>query len=187
VTTTYTVQAQYSDGCKPEKQIVVQVDRTYEPAFEIVRSEEACNEPVRYEFRNLTRNAERYEWNTGTGTTFSTAGVKDQMYDPPGQYQVTLTAYNKAGCALAVSRTLLAEPPLVISNVITPNADGKNDTFVIPVPHSSLQVYNRWGKLVRKNDDYQNDWGKGVTNGTYFYEIVTPQGNRCKGWVQVLE
>lgn len=186
-TTTYTVQAQYSDGCKPEKQIIVQVDRSYEPLFEILRSGEACNEPVKYEFQNLTKNANRYEWKVDNGATVTSNNVRDKVYEVPGEYTVTLTAYNQAGCALSVSRTLNAAPPLVLPNVITPNGDGKNDTFIVPVANSSLQIYNRWGKEVLNAPDYQNNWGKGVGNGTYFYEIETPQGNRCKGWVQVLE
>ncbi len=187
VTTTYTVQAQYADGCKPEKQIVVQVDRAYEPLFEIVRAGEACNEPVKYEFRNLTKNAQRYEWNVGIGGMVTTPDVREAVYQQPGEYTISLTAYNQAGCALTVSRTLNAEPPLVLPNIITPNDDGKNDTFVVPVGNSALQVYNRWGKEVFQAESYQNNWGKGTINGTYFYEIVTPQGSRCKGWVQVME
>jgi gliding motility-associated-like protein len=186
-TTTYTVQAKYADGCKPEKQIIVQVDRTYEPLFEIIQSGEACNEPVKYEFQNLTKNAARYEWNVGNGARLTSNNVSDKVYDTPGEYAVTLTAYNQAGCALSVSRLLSAAPPLVLPNVITPNGDGKNDTFVVPVQNSSLQIYNRWGKEVLNSPDYQNNWGKGVGNGTYFYEIATRRGNRCKGWVQVLE
>ncbi|WP_373511379.1 gliding motility-associated C-terminal domain-containing protein, partial [Persicitalea sp.] len=186
-TTTYTVQAQYADGCKPEKQVVVTVDRAHEPLFDISQAGEACNEPVKYQFLNRTQNADRYEWNVGTGPMVTSSDIKDRSYEQPGQYVVTLTAYNKAGCALTVSKTLNAAPPLVLPNVITPNGDGKNDTFMLPVTGSSLQVFNRWGKEIFKADDYRNDWGKGLTNGTYFYEIVTPQGSRCKGWVQVLE
>lgn len=186
-TTTYTVQAQYADGCKPEKQIIVQIDRTYEPLFDIVQSGEACNEPVKYEFQNLTKNAVRYEWNVGNGAMLTSSNVRDKVYDQPGEYAVTLTAYNQAGCALSVSRLLNAAPPLILPNVITPNGDGMNDTFVVPVQNSSLQIVNRWGKEVLNAPNYQNTWGKGIGNGTYFYEIVTPTGNRCKGWVQVLE
>ena len=50
-----------------------------------------------------------------------------------------------------------------------------------------LEVFNRWGKSVFKSTDYKNDWGKGIANGTYFYVVDTPQGNHCKGWVEVLE
>ena len=186
-TTTYTVQAQYADGCRPEKQVTVTVDRAHEPLFDIAQAGEACNEPVKYQFLNRTQNADRFEWNVGAGPMMTSTDVKDRSYEQPGAYVVTLTAYNKAGCALTVSKTLNAAPPLVLPNVITPNGDGKNDTFIVSVGGSSLQVFNRWGKEIFQADDYRNDWGKGTTNGTYFYEIVTPQGSRCKGWVQVLE
>jgi gliding motility-associated-like protein len=186
-TTTYLVEGEYADGCRPQKRITVRVDRSYEPAFEIARSGAACNEPVSYQFLNQTSNAERYEWKVGGGRAFSSKNVESQVYESPGAYVVTLTAYNRAGCALSVSRNLVAEPPLVLPNVITPNGDGKNDTFVVPVANSAIEIYNRWGKRLLKTEDYQNDWGANITNGTYLYEITTPQGGRCKGWIQVLE
>ncbi|HEV7348230.1 gliding motility-associated C-terminal domain-containing protein [Telluribacter sp.] len=186
-TTTYLVEGEYADGCHPKKMVTIQVDRTHEPAFEISRSGAACNEPVTYQFLNQTSNAERYEWNVGTGTGFNSQNVESLVYDPAGTYTVTLTVYNKAGCALSVSKNLVAEPPLILPNVITPNGDGKNDTFVVPVANSALEIYNRWGKRLLRSEDYKNDWGANVTNGTYLYEITTPGGSRCKGWVQVLE
>ncbi len=186
-TTTYTVQAQYADGCKPEKQVIVTVDRAHEPLFDIVQSGTACGEPAKFQFVNRTRAATRYEWNVGAGPMATSTDIKDRSYERSGEYVVSLTAYNQAGCALTVAKTLNAPPPMVLANVITPNGDGKNDTFVVPLPGSSLQVFNRWGKEVFKASDYQNNWGKGTTNGNYFYEVITPQGSRCKGWVQVLE
>ncbi|GAB2767228.1 hypothetical protein GCM10027275_06900 [Rhabdobacter roseus] len=186
-TTTYTVVGTYADGCRPSKQVTIQIDRSYEPAFDIVPSGAACSEPIRYQFLNRTANAERYEWNVGMGNSMATKDIENMVYDPPGTYEVSLTVYNKSGCSLTLSRAMVAEPPLILPNVITPNGDGKNETFVVPVANSSLEIYSRWGNRLLKTPSYQNDWGKGVTNGTYFYEIVTPQGNRCKGWLQVLD
>ncbi|WP_338874818.1 SdrD B-like domain-containing protein [Spirosoma sp. SC4-14] len=76
----------------------------------------------------------------------------------------------------------------------SPNGDGINDTFVIRGLAGvtvSLEVYNRWGSLVYKNDDYKNDWnGKantgvmagsdadGLPDGTYYYVIRTSDGRR---------
>ena len=91
------------DSCKPEKQVVVTVDRNYEPLFDIAQAGDACNEPVKYQFVNRTRNADRYEWNMGTGPRMTTNNVQDLSYERPGEYVVTLTAYNKAGCALTVT------------------------------------------------------------------------------------
>ncbi|WP_229217092.1 gliding motility-associated C-terminal domain-containing protein [Dyadobacter luteus] len=187
VTTTYTIEGVYADGCRPLRQITVRVDRSFEPDFEIVRSGETCNEPFSYGLRNQGSESLQYEWNMGVGSVLSDLHVENFVYDSPGAYAVTLTAYNAAGCALSVTKQLQAEPPFILSNVITPNGDGKNDFFVVPIAGSSLEVYNRWGKKIFTNPDYKNDWGKGISNGTYFYVVDTPNGRHCKGWLEVLE
>ncbi len=67
---------------------------------------------------------------------------------------------------------------LFIPNVITPNNDGKNDTWRIDnlylFPRSSVQIINRWGDEVFSSTDYQNDWDGNFGNaplpaGTYYY------------------
>jgi gliding motility-associated-like protein len=186
-TTTYRIEGIYADGCRPYREITVKVDRSYEPVFEITQSGGACNAPFSYSTDNKTQNATRYEWNLGTGNTVTDPNINEYIYETPGDYTVTLTAYNSAGCAISASKTIKAAPPFTLANVITPNGDGKNDLFVVPVLPASLEVFNRWGKSVFKTSDYKNDWGKGIGNGTYFYVVDTPQGNHCKGWVEVLE
>ena len=186
-TTTYTIEGIYGNGCHPKRQITVIIDKAHEPAFEIVRSGGECNKPVKYSMLNKTSNAQRYEWDLGSVNGLSTTNIEDYTYETPGKYIVTLTSYNAAGCALSASREVSAEPPLIIANVITPNGDGKNDNFVVPVSGSTLEIYTRWGKSVFKSTNYKDDWGKGVTNGTYFYVVDTPGGNHCKGWLEVLE
>ncbi|WP_106136925.1 SdrD B-like domain-containing protein [Spirosoma oryzae] len=75
----------------------------------------------------------------------------------------------------------------------SPNGDGVNDRFVIRGATGltiSLEVYNRWGHVVYKNDNYQNDWDgtantgilldgdKGLPDGTYYYIVRTSDGRR---------
>lgn len=186
-TTTYMIEGIYGNGCRPKRQITVMIDKAHEPAFEIVRSGGECNKPVKYSMLNKTSNAERYEWNLGTVNGLNTTNIEDYSYESPGKYIVTLTSYNAAGCALSMAKELSAEPPLILANVITPNGDGKNDSFVVPVSGSTLEIYNRWGKSVFKSVNYKDNWGKGIANGTYFYVVDTPGGNHCKGWLEVLE
>jgi PKD repeat protein len=186
-TTTYTVEGLYTDGCRPLREITVKVDQSFAPDFDMVQSGGACNEPFGYSMKNKTVNATRYEWDLGTANPVTDPDVKEYSYEVPGNYTITLTAYNAAGCALSASKILTVSPAFTLTNVITPNGDGKNDSFIVPVSPSSLEVFNRWGKSVFKSADYKNDWGKGITNGTYFYVVDTPQGNHCKGWVEVLE
>ncbi|MBO9612166.1 MAG: gliding motility-associated C-terminal domain-containing protein [Dyadobacter sp.] len=186
-TTTYVIEGMYEDGCRPLREITVRVDQSYAPDFEVVQSGGACNEPFSYSLTNKTGKAQRYEWNMGTGNPITDTEVKNYIYEVPGEYTITLTAYNTAGCSLTASKKISAEPAFTLSNVITPNGDGKNDFFIVPVASSSLEVFNRWGKSIFKSTDYKNDWGKGIANGTYLYVVDTPQGNHCKGWVEVLE
>ena len=84
---------------------------------------------------------------------------------------------------------------LFIPQGFSPNGDGINDLFVIRGVGNqtiSLEVYNRWGHLVYKNDEYKNDWDSkpntgitinqegdsGLPNGTYYYVIKTSDGRK---------
>lgn len=66
------------------------------------------------------------------------------------------------------------EPPtLVIPNVMTPNGDGTNDILTIQNlmvwEYRELTIFNRWGTIVYRSDDYQNDWDGGkLSDGVYF-------------------
>lgn len=70
---------------------------------------------------------------------------------------------------------------LFIPNVITPNADNKNDTFKAENIHFgwwSLNVYNRWGRQVYHSEDYRNNWdGDDLSPGVYYYDLR----HRCPG------
>jgi gliding motility-associated-like protein len=100
-----------------------------------------------------------------------------------------------------------AEPtPLVLNSLrgndsdifipegFSPNSDGINDFFVIKKPINlrvSLEIYNRWGGLVYKTEDYKNDWNGGViaqTNvpaGTYFYVIKLSDGREFSRFMTI--
>ncbi|NTE21065.1 DUF11 domain-containing protein [Agrobacterium tumefaciens] len=80
---------------------------------------------------------------------------------------------------------------LHIPNVITPNGDGKNDTFEIVgiegYDNATITIFNRWGNEVYKNGAYKNTWdGFGLNEGTYYYLIRLKKGSSedtYKGWV----
>ncbi|WP_199138929.1 DUF7507 domain-containing protein [Pedobacter sp. ASV12] len=81
-------------------------------------------------------------------------------------------------------------------NVITPNGDGKNDTFVIDglelYPENNIRIFNRWGNEVfHSNGAYKNDWnGNGLNEGTYYYllKVKDSKGNWSvsKGYITLL-
>jgi gliding motility-associated-like protein/fimbrial isopeptide formation D2 family protein/uncharacterized repeat protein (TIGR01451 family) len=79
-------------------------------------------------------------------------------------------------------------------NMITPNNDDANETFIVPcldgLEGTKFAVYNRWGDSIYENDNYKNDWG-GTHNGapvpdaTYFYIMELADGQRFQGFVEV--
>ncbi|QNK61197.1 gliding motility-associated C-terminal domain-containing protein [Pedobacter sp. PAMC26386] len=82
---------------------------------------------------------------------------------------------------------------LFIPNTITPNGDGKNDTFKIIGRESfdgiELMVFNRWGNEVYRNNNYHNEWdGSGLSEGTYYYIVTLKKaGSKTSknGWVLI--
>ena len=70
-----------------------------------------------------------------------------------------------------------------ISEAITPNGDGINDTWMIyniqSHPNNTVKVFNRWGDLVFNARGYQNEWDGHYKNrdqslpdgGSYYYQI----------------
>ncbi|NHM07487.1 T9SS type B sorting domain-containing protein [Flavobacterium sp. CYK-4] len=96
---------------------------------------------------------------------------------------------------IEVNNDCLVEPAcsLIVNNAFSPNNDGINDTFIIGnidqtycFPKNTVEIYNRWGVLVFKTQQYDNNtrvfkgYSQGRTtineseqlpSGTYFYVI----------------
>ncbi len=88
-----------------------------------------------------------------------------------------------------------------IPNVVTPNGDGKNDTFYVEhgekFPGAHLRVFDRWGLNVFDQPNYDQfqksspprGWDpRDMNSGTYFYELLLPSVDRIEsGYIQVLK
>lgn len=78
----------------------------------------------------------------------------------------------------------LSKCKIIIPPIFSPNGDGINDFFVIVNTCDNpviLDVFNRWGNLVYKSDNYANNWngvcnegvflGQDLPPGTYYYTV----------------
>ncbi len=186
-TTTYSVMSLYSDGCSPKRNVTVTTERPPQGvSFEAGLSYN-CGLPTKIKLQNLTNGATRYEWSLGDGNSTKNGSPDVYSYDKNGTYQVMLKAYSARGCETVSVKALNILNLSDIPNAVTPNGDGKNDTFRIGIPNSKLEIVNRYGRQIYLSENYTDDWGQGIENGTYYYSLTLQGGQICKGWVQVLD
>ena len=121
-------------------------------------------------------------WNTPNADTTARINVNDV-----GPYAVIVTDANQ--CIEIDNNVLVTCDEInnpengICSDVrvaITPNGDGDNDNFVIRCTENvvmHLEVYNRYGQLVYRSTNYDNNWegtdadGDRLPEGGYFYVL----------------
>jgi len=118
-------------------------------------------------------------------------------------YYVALTDTN--GCFVHDSILVTIKDPsecnIETYTAFSPNGDNVNDTWIIDgiegYNENTVYIYNRWGDLIRKIENYDNStnvWdgtstfgNTAVAAGTYFY-IVEANGTKAlSGWVNVVK
>ena len=107
-----------------------------------------------------------------------------------GNITYILQVTDKNGCidTDTINITVKVEFVLKVHNVVTPNNDGKNDTWIIDnieaYPSAVVSIVNRYGMEVFNKKGYQNEWdgtykapgGENLPDGAYYY-IITLEGN----------
>ncbi len=119
-----------------------------------------------------------------------------------------ITSVNSLNLESSISNTICKDncPVVELPNVITPNADGKNDTFSPTyceafIKRISIEIYNRYGLKVFESDGESLNWdgktssGVELPVGTYYYvSTVTLQRlektdeipTTIKGWIELI-
>lgn len=135
--------------------------------------------------------------NTGAGNyTYSWLGLPDNIFKVEdlgtGFYNVTVTDAN--GCELKITNIEIKDCSVAgtcyeTTTVITPNGDNFNDVFLINCVldnSSDLSVYDRWGRLVYSQTNYDNTWqgidnaGKDLKEGGYIWVLTVNFGQGRK-------
>ncbi len=138
---------------------------------------------------NVSPNTQTINWFFNNNPLPVTGNTYQTPSGEFGTYMVEITDSN--GCRNSAMLVLEEEPcDPIIPNIITPNFDGFNDTWVIQFfdpsfPHKVV-IFNRWGQEVFSTTNYQNDWyGKDYPDGTYFY-VFEYNGITYKGTITKL-
>ncbi|MBB1285436.1 gliding motility-associated C-terminal domain-containing protein [Flavisolibacter sp. BT320] len=116
------------------------------------------------------------------------AGLSATDIVQPTVYPFATTTYRltaiQNGC-MASDETTVTVVPYCIKPMaaFSPNSDGINDRWLVTdgscLQKAKVEVFNRYGAPVYRNDNYNNDWngtysGKPLPDGTYYY-IITYQ------------
>lgn len=116
-----------------------------------------------------------------------------------GSYKVVIT--QTSGCQSSVDYTFVVTEafPSVdnIPNLISPNADGINDTWIIPQEYVSgtnteITILSSQGEIVLQTNDYLNNWPENsidfnAVNPVYYYIITTENNQTKKGSITVIK
>jgi len=112
--------------------------------------------------------------------------VLNPQVSPPYDTAYTLHVISNSGCGEATDKVLVRYyKDIYIPNAFTPNNDGSNDFWNLPVlpafALAEVSVYNRYGQLVFFNKGYTKQWDgtfKGIPQpaGVYCYVIDLKNG-----------
>ncbi|MBK6754810.1 MAG: gliding motility-associated C-terminal domain-containing protein [Flavobacteriales bacterium] len=130
---------------------------------------------------------------TGTGSPTDPSDVASDITGlSMGENTLVLTA-SIDGCGFTTDTVTITVQDLFIPQGFSPNGDGVNDRFEITgieaYPGSDLKVFDRWGRPVMAQKDYDNSWDGRARNGvpllddTYFYVLNLSEGLTYNGYL----
>lgn len=112
----------------------------------------------------------------------------------PGIYNVVVS--ETSGCIASLEFTFEINEAINpfpdvenIPNVVSPNGDGFNDTWIIPTKYvngtnTNVMIMTNRGKVVLQTNNYQNNWPENNLNVTsinqVFYYVITTSDNETK-------
>ena len=121
-----------------------------------------------------------FEWDNGEKSDYLENITSDI-------YMVTITDANNCKTTDSIYVGSVLESCLHVYNTLTPNGDGRNDTWIIDgmdeFPNANIKVFNQWGSLVWEHSGYYEAWD-GTNNGnllpaaTYYYIIDLGNGDQ---------
>ena len=192
---TYYIKGTSTDGFYSIKQVVVRVYQ--KPLANAGPDQVLANVTQTTLNAQLYHNYETGVWSlvSGSGHLFDATMAKTTVSGlSTGENKFLWTVTNGV-CPSSSDTVMIAVRDNVLSNLITPNMDGKNDYFILKKPSDpekmELTVFDRRGVEVYHNRDYNNSWngvdnnGRELPDDTYFYLFESKKGIPLKGFVVI--
>lgn len=121
-------------------------------------------------------------WNWFPSTGLTDASIQNPIASPLVKTTYNLLVTDVNGCTAVDSTEIdvMNDYQVVVTNLITPNGDGYNDTWIIEnienYPNTKVTIVTREGQEVYTSSSYDNKWdgtqnGKKLPDGTYYYVV----------------
>ncbi|WP_302042152.1 gliding motility-associated C-terminal domain-containing protein [Rhodocytophaga aerolata] len=159
------------------------------PIIELATEVELCiGDTLRLDASSLY--AKSYVWKEAASARILSEQSRVEIIGA-GTYEIIATNLHCSSKQTIEVKGVECEKNLYIPNVLTPNGDGANDSFIIKGIAQGkwgLEIFSRQGRSIYQSKAYQNDWAaSGLPGGMYFYHLWDPSSKRSyKGWVQIL-
>lgn len=107
-----------------------------------------------------------------------------RVYSETGEHCIKLKVTSDKNCVDSITKCLTIKPDLTlyIPNAFTPNADSKNEVFMVKgydFTDFNITIFNRWGELVFQTDNITKGWngrlnneGRTLDKGVYAYKVT---------------
>lgn len=126
---------------------------------------------------------EDYQWLDNNNNILSTDSYLEVSQE--GNYTILV---KKNGCSTQKEFSVKVINTVIdIPNILTPNGDGINDYWVLPLNFSfkedvNIEVFNARGSLVFKSNYYQNNWPENNADlrGQLYYFVIKKKNNVIK-------
>lgn len=132
-------------------------------------------------------------WNWTIDNSNYVSQNANYTFTQEGIYTILLNVENAAGCTDQIAKTIQVGSDLIVPNVLTINADGINETFLIQGMDQEIEllIFNRWGNLVFSSFPYLNNWngldnaGNKLSEGVYTYLIKEKNASPIQGFIHL--
>ena len=154
----------------------------FEPTPRVLYDIYSSAEMINFSAQNLT-----YIWDFGDDSPLDSTFSPTHDYSSSGfgDYTIHLTGVDYLGCSSEAYKTITFSPlySIYIPNAFTPDENGVNESFGpiftdgFDFSTYELIIYNRWGKVVFRTNDVNEEWdgtAKGLPQptGVYVWELM---------------